>query len=127
MVSIWDGDMSYPMRLAVKTAVRLNKKEANKYPLFESAGILEKTTPEQVEEKYSRHNVEFAKQMIDMWNRNAQDASNLVRQVAALVTEENLKELEAYRVRVFPHAAEYDLSYWKKQLPEGGNNGTSNC
>lgn len=126
MVSIWEGDQSYPMRLAEKTAVRLNKKTANKYPLFEAAGILEKQTPEEIEARYSKHNNDYAQKMIAMWNSNAKEAAERVRQVAAIIPEEKLKELEAYRVRTFPHEAEYDLSFWKKHLPEGGNSNVAN-
>lgn len=64
--------------------------------------------------------------MIDMWNRVAKEASELVRRVAASVPEEKLKELEAYRVRTFPHEGEYDQSFWKKYLPEGGNTNVAN-
>lgn len=112
----WEGDQSYSMEKAEKNVIRKNRKADAAAPLLAYVGLVEHQTPEELKAKYDRNNVIYAKQITSCTNEMAERAKEMIRMVSKFKTEEELLELEAYRVRVYPLRIEYDLEYWKRFL-----------
>lgn len=114
----WEGDVSYSLEKAERNAKRKNKKADGAAPLFAFAGLVNHITPEELKRKYDISNQAYAKQLTESENGFAEEASKLVREVAKLVSEDELLELENYRVRVYSNDVVYDCEFWRKKLGE---------
>ena len=117
-VEPWEAGADYKPHLAERTARRVNKKAREAAPLFAHAGMVEQVTPEQIKAKYDRNHAAYARHIVEAVNRQAAEAIVLLAEVSNYLSDDQLAECEAYRVRVYPRSIVYDLDYWNKVLQE---------
>ncbi len=99
---------------------RLLKKRADAMPLFEAAGVADQITPvagvESIQAEIQAWNDAYVAQLNECQRQLVDLANSRRRQVADLVTPEQLAEMDAYRARVYPPAPEYGAEYWRRML-----------
>ncbi len=117
-VKPWEDVQPYSIKKAVRNAARKNKKEDQAVPLLAHAGLARHVTPEELQVRYDKNNLAYAKQITNHINQEAEKARQLAAVVLELVGEEAMRDLEKYRVRIYPHKIVYDLEFWKKTIKE---------
>lgn len=110
----WENWQPYPYEKAVRNAARKNKKENQAVPLLAQAGLAHHVTPEELQARYD--NEAYAKRIAGHINQEAEKARQLVAQVLDLVGEDEMRKLEAYRMRVYSRSLVYDLEFWKQVI-----------
>jgi len=117
-VEPWEADADYKPHLAERTARRVNKKAREAAPLFAHAGMIKEVTPEEIKTKYDRNHAAYAKKIVAAINQQAVEATALLAEISNYLSDGQLTECEAYRVRVYPRSIAYDLGYWRNVLKE---------
>lgn len=112
----WENWQPYPYEKAVRNAARKNKKENQAVPLLAQAGLAHHVTPEELQARYDKSNEAYAKRIAGHINQEAEKARQLVAQVLDLVGEDEMRKLEAYRMRVYSRSLVYDLEFWKQVI-----------
>ena len=117
--NVWMPEkQTYSIEKAIRNAKRKNKISDEKSPLLAYAGLVDHITPDDLKKKYDEQNIKYAEKLVKFEREYAARVKQAINELSGLVEEEELQELENYRVRVYPPDLVYDLEYWGKKIKE---------
>jgi hypothetical protein len=115
---LWGTPQPYSMKNAQRNAACKNRKADAAAPLLAHAGLVEHISAEQLKEKVDVSNERYFNQILNCDCYLAQEAKRMATKLSKLISENELADLEAYRVRNYPLALEYDADFFHRKLNE---------